>query len=165
VALDEDAASSVPADELEPPNGMYPAGVDDKGRLRLPVGFQKYYKGSEKKLFVTSLDRRIGNIYLHSNWRKNQKFFNENRGHAAESKRIAFNAQDLGSDSEMDGQGRILLPPDMRRELGIENQNVRLFAYKGHVQILSEAVYTERKRLATAKAEADLDTLDGAGLL
>ena len=103
MALDEDAATAVPEESLEPPNGMYPASVDDKGRLRLPVGFQKYYKRSEKKLFVTSLDRRIGNIYLHSNWRQNQKFFYENRGHAAESKRIAFNAQDLGSDSEMDG--------------------------------------------------------------
>ena len=79
--------------------------------------------------------------------------------------RIAFNAQDLGSDSEMDGNGRILLPPDMRRELGIEKQNVRLFAYKGHVQILSEAVYAEKKRMATATAEADLDTLDSDGLL
>ena len=44
----------------EPPNGMYPARVDDKGRLKLPVGFQEYISGlPEKKLFVTSLDRRI----------------------------------------------------------------------------------------------------------
>ena len=96
---------------FEPPNGMYPARVDDKGRLKLPVGFQQYFAGlPEKKLFVTSLDRRIGNIYLNSVWRKNQQFFSENRGLAAESKRIAFNAQDLGSDSEMDAQGRILYP-------------------------------------------------------
>jgi len=145
---------------------MYPARVDDKGRLKLPVGFQQYFAGlTEKKLFVTSLDRRIGNIYLNSVWRKNQQFFNENRGLAAESKRIAFNAQDLGADSEMDAQGRILLPPEMRRELGIENQSVRLFAYKGHIQILSETIYAEQKRLATASAESDLETLDGAGLL
>jgi len=145
---------------------MYPARVDDKGRLKLPVGFQQYFASlPEKKLFVTSLDRRIGNVYLNSVWRKNQQFFSENRGLAAESKRIAFNAQDLGSDSEMDAQGRILLPPEMRRELGIENQSVRLFAYKGHIQILSETIYAEQKRLATASAESDLETLDGAGLL
>ncbi len=145
---------------------MYPARVDDKGRLKLPVGFQQYFASlPEKKLFVTSLDRRIGNVYLNSVWRKNQQFFNENRGLAAESKRIAFNAQDLGADSEMDAQGRILLPPEMRRELGIENQSVRLFAYKGHIQILSETIYAEQKRLATASAESDLETLDGAGLL
>src|SRR5260370_12921471 len=126
----------------EPPNGMYPARVDDKGRLKLPVGFQEYFAGlPEKKLFVTSLDRRIGNIYLNSVWRKNQQFFSEHRGLAAESKRIAFNAQDFGSDSEMDAQGRILLPPEMRREVGIENQSVRLFAYNGHIKIVSETIY------------------------
>src|SRR5713226_5772362 len=151
---------------FEPPNGMYPARVDDKGRLKLPVGFQQYFAGlPEKKLFVTSLDRRIGNIYLNSVWRRNQQFFNENRGLAAESKRIAFNAQDLGADSEMDSQGRVLLPPEMRRELGIENQNVRLFAYKGRIQILSEAIYEEQKKQAAASAEDDLETLEGAGLL
>ncbi len=165
--IGREASATTPVPPLfEPPNGMYPARVDDKGRLKLPVGFQQYFAGlAEKKLFVTSLDRRIGNIYLNSVWRKNQQFFNENRGLAAESKRIAFNAQDLGADSEMDAQGRILLPPEMRRELGIENQSVRLFAYKGHIQILSETIYAEQKRLATASAESDLETLDGAGLL
>jgi len=47
---------------------MYPARVDDKGRLKLPVGFQQYFAGlQEKKLFVTSLDRRIGQIYSIAN--------------------------------------------------------------------------------------------------
>jgi len=167
VETGKDASTTTPEAPLfEPPNGMYPARVDDKGRLKLPVGFQQYFAGlAEKKLFVTSLDRRIGNIYLNSVWRKNQQFFNENRGLAAESKRIAFNAHDLGSDSEMDAQGRILLPPEMRRELGIENQSVRLFAYKGHIQILSETIYAEQRRLATASAESDLETLNGAGLI
>ena len=152
--------------QSEPPNGMYPARVDDKGRLKLPVGFQQYFAGlTEKKLFVTSLDRRIGHIYPIANWRENKKFFYENRGNAKAAQRIAFNAQDLGADSEMDGQGRVLLPPEMRRELGIENQGVRLFAYKGHIQILSEAVYAEQKLQASASATEDLETLDGAGLI
>jgi hypothetical protein len=53
----------------------------------------------------------------------------------------------------------------MRRELGIENQNVRLFAYKGRIQILSEAMYAEQKKDSAASAEDDLETLEGAGLL
>jgi DNA-binding transcriptional regulator/RsmH inhibitor MraZ len=65
----------------------------------------------------------------------------------------------------MDNQGRVLLPPEMRRELGIENQSVRLFHYKSRIEILSEAIYQERKLQATTSAEADLETLEGAGLL
>jgi MraZ protein len=150
----------------EPPNGMYPARVDDKGRLKVPVGFQEYFAGlPEKKLFVTSLDRRIGQIYPIANWREAKKFLYGQKENSQAARRIAFNAQDLGADSEMDNQGRVLLPPEMRRELGIENQSVRLFHYKGRIEILSETIYQERKREAAGSAEADLETLEGAGLL
>jgi len=145
---------------------MYPGRVDDKGRLKLPVGFQQYFSAlEEKKLFVTSLDRRIGQIYPIAIWRENKKLLYDYRQNPKAANRIAFNAQDLGADSEMDGQGRILLPPEMRRELGIENQGVRLFAYKGRIEILSEKIYEERKQQSAASAENDLETLEGAGLL
>jgi len=145
---------------------MYPGRVDDKGRLKVPVGFQEYFSAlPEKKLFVTSLDRRIGQIYPIAVWRENKKFLYDYRQNPKAAGRIAFNAQDLGADSEMDGQGRILLPPEMRRELGIENQSVRLFAYKGRIEILSEAIYAERKQESAASAGTDLETLEGAGLL
>lgn len=142
---------------------MYPARLDDKGRLKLPVGFQQYFAG--KKLFVTSLDRRMGCIYISSDWRESKKFLDDYKGPDSKAAaRLAFNAQDLGADAEMDSQGRVLVPPEMRRELGIENQSVRLYASKGHIQILSEPMYEERKKQAVALAEGDLDTLEGAGL-
>src|SRR5215470_16296046 len=145
---------------------MYPARVDDKGRLKLPVGFQQFFAAlQEKKLFVTSLDRRIGQIYPIANWREAKKFLYGQKELSKAAARIAFNAQDLGADSDMDNQGRVLLPPEMRRELGIENQSVRLFHYKGRIEILSEPIYEERKREAAVSAAADLESLEGAGLL
>jgi MraZ protein len=166
VGADKEALATPIDPQNEPPNGMYPARVDDKGRLKLPVGFQQYFAGlPEKKLFVTSLDRRIGQIYPIANWRETKKFLYGQTENSKPAARIAFNAQDLGADSEMDNQGRVLLPPEMRRELGIENQSVRLFHYKGRIEILSEPIYQERKVRATASATADLETLEGAGLL
>jgi MraZ protein len=167
VEQDKESADVKPAiPQNEPPNGMYPARVDDKGRLKLPVVFQEFLGGlPEKKLFVTSLDRRIGQIYPIANWRETKQFLYDQREHSKAAGRIAFNAQDLGVDSEMDNQGRVLLPPEMRRELGIENQSVRLFHYKGRIEILSEPIYEERKREAAVAAKADLETLEGAGLL
>jgi MraZ protein len=164
VEADKEAQPTPIEPQNEPPNGMYPARVDDKGRLKLPVGFQEYFAGlPEKKLFVTSLDRRIGQIYPIANWREAKKFLYGQTENSQAARRIAFNAQDLGADSEMDNQGRVLLPPEMRRELGIENQSVRLFHYKGRIEILSETIYQERKREAAGSSEADLETLEGAG--
>jgi MraZ protein len=167
VANDNEASlSTLSIDPLnEPPNGRYPARVDDKGRLKLPVGFQQFVAGlREKKLFCTSLDRRIGQIYPIAIWRENKKFFNEFREDPESVEIISFNAQDLGADSEMDNQGRVLLPPEMRRELGIENQNVHLYAHKGRIEILSEAVYEERKQSATGTGKVAQLKLERAGL-
>jgi MraZ protein len=162
----EPSVSTVSTDPLnEPPNGRYPARVDDKGRLVLPVSFRHFIAGlREKKLFCTSLDRRIGQIYPIAIWRENKKFLNEYREDPKAAARISFNAQDLGADSEMDNQGRVLLPPEMRRELGIENQSVHLIAFKGRIEILSEAIYAERKRQATASAEEDQEKLERSGM-
>ena len=59
---------------------MFPARLDDKGRMKLPTAFQTYFNSlPEKKLFVTSLDRRIAQIYPIAAWRENEKFFENYR--------------------------------------------------------------------------------------
>ena len=150
---------------VEPPRGMYPSRLDDKGRLKLPAAFQQYFSAlREKKLYVTSLDRRTAQIYPMEVWRGNEKFFESYREDVRLARQISFNAADLGSESEMDAQGRILFSPELRRELGIENQPVRLFAYRGRIEILTEAIYEERKREAAQIAADDVGRLEAAGL-
>jgi MraZ protein len=150
---------------VEPPRGMYPARLDDKGRAKLPTSFQQYFAAlRDKKLFVTSLDRRTAQIYPMTVWRENEKFFDNYREDPRILRNVAFNAADLGAESEMDAQGRILFPPELRRELGLENQPVRLFAYRGRIEVLSEQIYEERKREAAQTAAEDVSKLEAAGL-
>jgi MraZ protein len=149
----------------EPPRGMYPSRLDDKGRAKMPAAFQQFISAlPEKKLFVTSLDRRIAQIYPMDVWRQNEKFFESYRENPALAKRIAFNAADLGVEAEMDAQGRITFPPELRRELALEDQTIRLYAYKGRIEVLSEKIYEERKREALATDPKDVETLESAGL-
>ena len=103
----------------------------------------------EKKLFVTSLDRRIAQIYPMEVWRQNEKFFETYRDNPKLAKKVAFNAADLGIEAEMDGQGRITFPPELRRELGMEDQTVRLYAYRGPHRSI------EREDLRRAEARGD----------
>src|SRR5579871_1813053 len=150
---------------VEPPRGMYPARLDEKGRVKLPAAFQQFFAAlREKKLFVTSLDRRIAQIYPMAAWRENEKFFDNYREEPRIARNVAFNAADLGSESEMDAQGRILFSPELRRELGIESQAVKLFAYRGRIEVLSEKLYEERKREAAQTAADDVSKLEAAGL-
>src|SRR5215212_623669 len=121
---------------------MYPGRLDDKGRCKMPSAFQQYLSAlAEKKLFVTSLDRRIAQIYPMEVWRQNEKFFDDFLESPELASQIAFNAADLGAEAEMDAQGRITFPPELRRELGLEDQTIRLYAYKGRIEVLSEKIY------------------------
>ncbi len=144
---------------------MYPSRLDEKGRMKMPAAFQQYLSAlPEKRLFVTSLDRHIAQIYPMEVWRQNEKFFETFRDNPKLAKKIAFNAADLGAEAEMDSQGRITFPSELRRELGMEDQTVRLYAYKGRIEILTERIYEERKREAMATESADVEALEAAGL-
>lgn len=150
---------------IEIPRGRYPGRLDDKGRLKLPADFAQFFNSlPENKLYLTSLDRHTATLYPIAEWRENEKFFDQFRKSPAAAKNILFNARDLGADVEMDAQGRILVHPDLRRELAMENTPLHLMAEKGHVQILTEAQYQERKRQAVERTAADLELLEMEGL-
>jgi len=144
---------------------MYPAKLDDKGRMKVPAVFQVYLGAlPEKTLFVTSLDRHTAQIYPMDVWRQNEAFFDTYVADPELAEKVAFNAADLGSETEMDSQGRIVFSPELRRELEIENQPVHLYAYKGHIEVLNESTYKALKQQASETPRQDVKKLQGAGL-
>jgi len=150
---------------IEAPRGMYPGRLDDKGRVKLPTVFQQYFEAvREKTLFVTSLDRRIAQIYPIAVWRRNEEFFEAHRELAKLANSVAFNAADLGAETAMDGQGRVLFSPELRRALKLDGQGLHLFAHRGRIEVLSHEIYEARRDAAAALTEDDLASLEAAGL-
>jgi MraZ protein len=148
------------------PCGMFNGRLDDKGRLKLPVAFQDFLKTfAGGRFFVTSIDRATAQIYPISNWRENERILREYRADPKVSKNVLFNAQDLGADGEIDGQGRITFNPELRRALDMEGSGLRLYWNKGHVLVLTEAVYEARKRAAAEEAVVAAEKMEEAGLL
>jgi MraZ protein len=144
---------------------MYSGRLDDRGRVKLPADFQQHFGAlGEKRFFVTSLDRRIAQIYTIAAWKENEKFFAGYREDPKTARNVAFNAADLGAEADIDSQGRILFSTDLRRELGLENQPVRLYAYRTRIEVLSDKIYQERRGEASANPVDDLTKLDEAGL-
>lgn len=151
---------------VEAPRGFYPGRVDEKGRLKLPAKFQEYLGSlSEKKLFATSLGDGIARIYPNSVWKENEDLFRSFTTNPAAAQRIAFMANALGSDTEMDTQGRVLLSPELRRKLGLENQPVQLLFYRGRIDVYSKSMYDKQFAEAEAFNAEDLSSLEHSGLL
>jgi MraZ protein len=158
---DETNQGAVP---VEPPLGMYPARLDEKGRLKLPEKFQRYLAGlPDKKLFVTSAERHIATVYPLAIWKKNQEVLENIRENSKAAKRILFTTMELGSEAEMDNQGRVLFSPELRRELNIENKPVKVLVVKGAIQVMGEETYQERRTQAAQSAEDDLAIVEAEG--
>jgi MraZ protein len=144
---------------------MYNGRLDDKGRVKVASAFQQYFASlPEKKLFVTSLDRLTAQIYPISVWRSNESFFQDYREDPDLAGNVAFNANELGAETEMDAQGRVLFPPELRRALALENQTLHLYAHRGRIEVLSDKEFEERRRKASQTPRADVTTLERAGL-
>lgn len=144
---------------------MYPARLDEKGRLKLPTVFQQYFNSfAESKLFITSLDGHTGQIYNIGAWRANESLFEEYREDPEALQDLLFIAQDLGAEAEMDAQGRVTVNSQLRQELDLQGQELHLYSYKNHIQILTDAMYQARKLRARPKGTENLDKLERAGL-
>jgi MraZ protein len=150
---------------VEEPQGVPQASVDDKGRLKLPVEFIAYLEAfGGKKLFITTLDKRLGRIYPMSVWQSN---LNVLRG--AKDKQLAqrkqFEAKVNGDAVEIDDNGRVLLPAATRKLLGITGKDqVWLDAFNGRVNLVTKTVYDERMRESDenrATDEVALDEMEG----
>ena len=153
------------APEVEPPEGRYASRMDDRGRVKLPTVFQKYLeKFEDKRLFVTSLDRRIAVVYPIALWKQTKKFMESYSADPRAAKNLAFNAADLGAETEMDSQARVLFSPELRRELNMEEQPVHMYAFRGHINVFTQSVYEEEKRTATVDPVADMTKLEQAGM-
>jgi len=144
---------------------MYPAKLDEKGRMKFPAVFQTFIEGlPEKTLYVTSLDRRIAQVYPIAVWRQVEEFIKDFSADPDVAENVTFTAAELGAEAEMDSQGRIVFSPELRRELGIENKPVHLYAYNGHIDVLSEETFQERRQQASQKPRDDVKKLLGAGM-
>lgn len=149
----------------EPPLGIFQARCDDKGRLKLPSKFFEYLSAlGADRVFVTTVDMKLARIYTQKVWERNQSLF-ENAGDDAEiAQDVAFIANLYGGESEIDSQGRVLVPTELRRALEIESQPVWLDYYNGHINVFGKKVYEERMQRALVNLNDKVKTLEKKGL-
>ena len=150
---------------MEPPHSIAQARVDDKGRLKLPSEFLEYLKKlGVDKVFITSLDREVARIYPIPVWKGNENFFGTAGDLAELAEDVAYIAKVFGGDSEIDAQGRVLLPAALRRELEMESQQVFLDCYNGRINVAGKGVHDARINRAMANLGEKVKTLEKKGL-
>lgn len=162
--MEENAQSSWPA-AVEAPRGTLSGRVDEKGRLKLPAAILQFLEAlGERKVFVTTLNTSTALIYPISVWRETEKMLQEPGEDADLRADVAFVANHYGEDVELDGQGRVLMPTTLRRDLELEKDDVHLLVYKQRIEIFGSKVYAQRLEGARADLGAKLKALEKKGL-
>lgn len=149
----------------DPPRGTLQARVDEKGRLKLPAAIQQYLgRLGENKVFITTLDLKSARLYPTSLWQENEVFFSQPSDDPDELADVQLLANHYGADSDLDTQGRVLFPTELRRDLGMENQPVWLECQKGRINVYSQQEYGQRLERAKTRAAEKLRSLESKGL-
>ena len=155
----------IPVPVVEMPRSMARARIDDKGRIKLAADYLHFFDAlPERKVFVTSTDRRIAEIYPIASWRKMEDFHAKNEK-LPSVRRAAFNAARFGAECEVDSQGRVSVNSELRRELGLDGQELHVYPYnRNRIRILTAAAYEASTLDAeTADPNQDEDELLAAG--
>ena len=147
----EEIGQSRPASPAQDaPRGVFRVSVDDKGRLKLPASIVQYLEGlGERKVFITTLDEAEARIYPLSAWRETEKMLQEPGEDFDDRSDIALIAANYGQDTDVDAQGRVTLPADLRKILGLEGNEICLRCFQGRINVLRSSEY--ERRLEAAK--------------
>ena len=153
------------APPVEAPRGFLSARVDEKGRLKLPAAITQYLGAlGEHKVFVTTLNGSTARIYPISAWLQTENMLEESGEDADVREDVAFIAYHFGADSEIDPQGRVLVPTDLRRALKLENEQVYLRCFKQRIDVIGREVYEQRLTKAMEGLGEKLQGLEKRGL-
>ena len=151
--------------DVVPPRGFFSARVDEKGRLKLPAAMVQYLVGlGEQRVFITTLDRATARVYPISVWLETEKLLEEPGEDAEDRNDVAMVAYHYGADSEIDPQGRVLVPQELRRELKLENEQVHLRCFKQRIEVIGDEAYQGRLSKASESLDAKVKALEKKGL-
>ena len=150
---------------VDPPRGTLSGRVDEKGRLKLPAAVVQYLESlGEKKVFITTLNVSTALIYPISVWRETENMLQESGDDADLRSDIAFVANHYGEDADIDGQGRVLMPTTLRRELDLEKDDVHLLCFKQRIEVIGSKVYEERLSRAKTNLAEKVSALEKKGV-
>ena len=124
--------------------GSAPARIDDKGRLKVPTIFRTVIHDQQgPDVFVTSLTGECVRIYPMSVWLDvERRLLEGSRNHPARLKfldRVNY----WGQSSELDVQGRIVIPASLRDSATIVG-DVRVFGRIDHLEVWNEERFAQK---------------------
>jgi DNA-binding transcriptional regulator/RsmH inhibitor MraZ len=133
---------------VKPPSGALSVKTDSNGRMKMPVRMAEYWGQLEdKRIFATVLNG-MGRMYFNGSWERNLDLL---KAWPKRRKALALAGGSSGQDLDVDETRRVTLPPVMRKELGLDNQQLYIQFHDDVALIYTEEMFGPA--VAAAKQE------------
>jgi transcriptional regulator MraZ len=142
--------------------GNYPAKVDEKGRLKIPVAFLESLREFGGRFFVTSESGEFVRIYPMKVWNEIEDKLARLSSHNRTKQRFLARMNYYGQVVELDGQGRILVQPLLREAAEMKGE-VDVLGSLTYLDVWNHARFLDHMRKSPI-TEEDEKTLDALGI-
>ncbi len=105
--------------------GNYPARVDEKGRVKIPAAFLEALREYGNKFYVTSENGDYVRVYPMKIWNEIEEKLARLSSHNRTKQKFLTRTNYYGQVVELDGQGRILVPPILREAAQMQRRRGR----------------------------------------
>jgi MraZ protein len=124
--------------------GSAPARIDDKGRLKVPTMFRSVIQDHQgADVFVTSLSGESVRIYPLAVWIEIERKLMEMPGNHPSRLKFLDRVNYYGQASELDGQGRVVIPQHLRESASIVG-DVRVFGRISYLEVWNDQRFFQK---------------------
>ena len=140
--------------------GNYLATVDEKGRVKIPSDFLAQMQKAGSRFYVTSSKGDHARVYPMKVWEEIEKKLAKLSSHNSAKQKFLARTNYYGQVVEVDGQGRILIPPVLRESAEMKGE-VDVQGQLTYLEIWNHARFVDQlnRNPITAEDEKVLDDL------
>lgn len=142
--------------------GSHLATVDEKGRMKVPADFLAELRRYGQQFYVTSDDGKYARIYPMKVWGEIEKKLAKLSSHHQAKRKFLARTNYYGQTVELDGQGRLLIPPVLREAAEMKGE-VAVSGQLTYLEVWNHGRYLEQLKNDPLTAE-DEKTLDILGV-
>lgn len=142
--------------------GSHLATVDEKGRMKVPADFLAELRRLGTKFYVTSENGDRARIYPMKVWEEIERKLAKLSSHNQAKQKFLARTNYFGQVVDLDGQGRILIPPVLRESAQMKGE-VTVSAQLTYLEVWNHARFLENMKNNPITGE-DEKVLDNLGI-
>jgi MraZ protein len=142
--------------------GSHQATVDEKGRMKIPADFLAELRKSGNQYYVTSENGVFAKVFPLKAWEEIEKKLAKVSSLNAAKQKFLARTSYYGQQVDVDGQGRILMPPVLRDEADLRGE-VNVQGRLTYLEIWNNARFLDEMKKNPITPE-DAKTLESLGI-